>query len=82
MMVSATFQELLRCAREAGITIRHVPLGGSGGGLAQVRGKPQLFVDTDADPEDQLERTVEALKGIEQIRKLAIRPDVKRLFEQ
>ena len=52
------------------------------GGLAQVRGKLQLFVDTDADPEDQLERTVAAIKGIEQIRRLATRADVKRLFER
>ncbi len=81
-MVDPVFQELLRCTRAAGIEVRHVALGGSGGGLAILRGERKLFIDTDADPEDQLDRTVAALARVDEIMSQTLRDDVRRLLEQ
>ena len=46
-----------------------------------VRGRRQLFVDTNADPEDQLERTVEALRTLPGFTDQPLRSDVQQLFE-
>jgi hypothetical protein len=79
-MRRSTFEELLECARQAGIPVRHAALGGSGGGMALVKGKGQLFVDTDAEPEDQLDRTVDALARHPQIEVEKLRADVANLL--
>jgi hypothetical protein len=80
MSTRGTFEEMLEAARLAGVQVRHASLGGSGGGLATVQGKRFLFVDTDADPEDQLERTVEGLSRVEELRRQPLREDVRRLL--
>lgn len=80
-MANTLFQELLRCARDSGVEVRHVPLGGGGGGVATVKGVIRLYVDTDADPEDQLEKTVIALRGLPQVMAKPLRTDIKRLLE-
>lgn len=77
----STFDEMIDLARRVGITVRHVKLGGSGGGLASVRGVRQLFVDLDADPADQLEQTARALAGLPELQSLFIRPDVRELVD-
>ena len=66
-MATPLFRDLLRLARAAGIEVRHVALGGTGGGIASVRGRRQLFVDLDADPEDQLERTLSAVADLPEV---------------
>ena len=77
-----TFEELLEVARRLGLEVRHVHLGGSGGGLASFKGKRQLFVDMDADPEEQLDRTVDAMASMPEIGNVFLRPDVRELFER
>lgn len=79
-MNRSTFEELLRCAQRAGVEVRHAALGGSGGGMASVRGKRLLVVDVDADPEEQLERTVNALRGVPGLVGDGMRADVLQLF--
>gem|GEM_PF-5421862 len=79
-MNRSTFEELLRCAQRAGIEVRHASLGGDAGGLAMMRGKRLLVVDKDADPEDQLERTVAALKVVPGFTDQPLRADVQQLF--
>lgn len=66
-MNRSAFDELLAAARKAGIDVRHAHLGGAGGGLANFKQKRQLFIDLDADPDDQLDRTVAALAGIAEV---------------
>ena len=80
-MNRSTFEELLRCARRMGIEVRHASLGGEGGGLATVRGKRLLVVDKDADPEDQLERTVAALRGVPDFSTGQLPADVRQFFD-
>ena len=79
--MSSAFDELLRLAEQLQITVRHVRLGGSGGGLAQFKGKRQLFIDLDAAPEEQLEQTAKGMAGVEELVKVYVRPDVRELLE-
>ena len=80
-MSPSTFDELLALADKLGITVRHVHLGGDGGGLASFKGKRQLFIDLDADPADQLDRTARALAAVGGLDEFFIRPDVRQLIE-
>jgi hypothetical protein len=80
--MSSVFDELIELATRLGITVRHAHLGGEGGGLAQVRNARQLFIDLDADPADQLERTARALADVPELSGLYLRPDVRRLLEE
>ena len=77
-----TFEALLEVAHRLGLDVRHVHLGGAGGGLACFKGKRQLFVDMDADPEEQLDRTVDAMASMPEITNVFMRPDVRELFER
>ena len=80
--MTSAFDELLDLARRLGVTVRHARLGGTGGGLAKIRGTRQLFIDLDAGPEDQLEQTVRALAGLEDIDTVFVRPDVRELIDE
>ena len=48
---------------------------------ASFKGTRQLFIDLDADPADQLERTAKAIAGVEGLDQLFVRPDVRELLE-
>lgn len=80
--MDGAFDELLRIAEKIGVTVRHARLGGNGGGLAQFKNRRQLFIDLDADPADQLEQTVRAVRQLPELDTLFIRPDVRRLLEE
>ena len=56
--------------------------GGSGGGLAKVKGARQLFIDLDAGPEDQLGQTVAALAQVGEVDGMFVRPDVREMIER
>ena len=73
---------MIETARRLGLVVRHVKLGGTGGGLALVKGQRQLFVDLDAEPQDQLERTALALGSIPEAEQVFMRPDVRELVER
>ncbi len=80
--MDSTFDELIAAARKIGITVRHARLGGSGGGLASVKGARQLFIDLDALPEDQVDQTVEALARVGELEGVFLRPDARKLIEE
>jgi hypothetical protein len=80
--MASAFDELLDLARRLGVVVRHARLGGSGGGLAKIRGTRQLFIDVDAGPEDQLEQTVRALARLEEIDAVFVRPDVREMIDE
>lgn len=82
MGMPSTFEEMIELARRLGILVRHARLGGSGGGLARVKGARQLFVDLDADPADQLEQTAKALANLPELDLLFVRPDVRQVLER
>jgi hypothetical protein len=78
---SSVFHELLAAARAAGIEVRQARLGGSGGGLARLKQKRQLFVDMDADADEQLERTVSGLAGVDEVLAQALSPAARALLD-
>jgi hypothetical protein len=80
--MSSAFDELLRLAEQLQITVRHVRLGGSGGGLAQFSGKRQLFIDLDAAPDEQLEQTARAFARVDGLEQVYMRADVRELIDQ
>lgn len=79
--MDSAFDELLCLADKIGLTVRHAHLGGSGGGLARFKDQRQLFIDLDAEPADQLEQTVKAMKQLPELENLFIRPDVRALLD-
>ncbi len=82
MLMGTEFDELLDVAKKLGITVRHVKLGGNGGGLAQFKSQRQLFIDLDAGAMDQLEQTAKALAKVAGINEMYVRPDVRKLIEE
>jgi hypothetical protein len=78
----SAFEELIEAAARLGVMVRHIHLGGGGGGLAQVKGKRVLFIDLDAHPQDQLEKTAGALAGLAEIETVYLRPDVRDLLRR
>ncbi len=74
-------QELMQLADELGIQVRAESLGGEGGGLCTLRGVKVLFIDTDADPTDRLERTARALASANRLDAVYVRPEVRDLLD-
>ena len=65
-----------------GIDLRRANLGGSGGGLCRIRGRPVVFIDLDADPATQLERTVQALTALPDAETVYLAPNLRLLMER
>jgi hypothetical protein len=80
--MASAFDEMIEVAKRAGIVVRHARLGGAGGGLASVKGRRHLFVDLDAEPADQLERTAAAMAQVSEINEMFVRPDVREMIER
>ncbi len=58
MRETATIRQLdafIELARVQGFEIRYELLGGSGGGICRIKGKPCLFLDVSCGPAEQLE---------------------------
>ncbi len=81
MELKATFDEMIATAERIGIAVRHVHLGGGGGGLVRVKSGRQLFIDQDAPAMDQLEQTARALAGLPELAEIYVRPDVREVLE-
>jgi hypothetical protein len=73
---------MLAAAKQCGIEVRQVSLGGEGGGLCEIKGKPVLFVDTMADVETSFARTAEALGSVAGIDEIFLRPEIREAIEQ
>lgn len=80
--MDSAFDEMIELAKRLGVSVRHARLGGNGGGLANVKGQKQLFVDMDADPQDQIEQTAKALAAVGGLEAVFVRPDVRELIER
>ncbi|HYE19175.1 MAG TPA: hypothetical protein VEA69_12060 [Tepidisphaeraceae bacterium] len=80
--MESAFDELIAATRNLGITVRHARLGGTGGGLAQVKGKRNLFIDLDALPEDQLDQTITAMASVPELETVFLRPELRKLLDE
>ena len=74
-------EELLALLEANGVTVRNEPLGGSGGGLCAVKGKPIFFVDTQAPSAQAAAVCAEAVSKTVHIEKVYIRPEVRQFIE-
>lgn len=57
-----TLERLKELAEQAGYTIRHEWLGGSGGGKCEFAGRKWIFVDLSLSVVEQLDQVAAALK--------------------
>ena len=72
---------MLELLTKLGVETRREHLGGEGGGLCRLRGKPVVFVDLDADVGTQLSRCVEALAGMPEIDTMYLPPALREQVE-
>ena len=64
-----------------GVEVRRANLGGSGGGLCRIRGRPVVFIDLDADPATQLQCTVQALTALPNAETVFLAPNLRELMD-
>ena len=65
-----------------GVIIRSEPLGGTGGGLCQVKGEDIFFLDTQAPAAEIAPLCAEAVAKIVDIENIYIKPGVRQYIEQ
>ena len=82
MDVTAQLDTVLQLFEQLGIEVRSERLGGSGGGLCNIRGKRVVFVDVDADAATRLDRCVEALASIPEAASLYITPEMRERIDR
>lgn len=82
MNLSARLESLLKLAEQLDVEIRAEPMGGEGGGMARLKGRPVLFVDTSADLATRYERTVAALADLPNVESAFLPPQVREDVER
>ena len=75
-------EHLLELASQLDISIRRTDLGGSGGSLINLRGRQILFIDTLADPQDQLERIIPDFARLPSLDQIYIIPELRELLDK
>src|SRR4030042_1662209 len=68
-------EELLALLEANGVAIRTEPLGGSGGGLCTIKGRPTFFVDTQAASSDVAPLCAAEIPQRNDIESIDIRPE-------
>jgi hypothetical protein len=77
----AVLEELLALLEANEVAIRNEPLGGSGGGLCTVKGRPILFVDTQAPSIATATICAQAIAKVLDIEQVYIKPQVRKFIE-
>jgi hypothetical protein len=72
---------LLELIDKLGVQVRRVSMGGAGGGLCVLRGRPVLFVDADADAATQAHSIGAALAEREDLDAHFIVPQLRQFIE-
>jgi hypothetical protein len=79
---TAVLDELLMLLEAQNVTVRRDTLGGSGGGLCNIKGKNIFFLDTQASPTEAAAKCAEALAKVADIETLYIKPQIRELVEK
>jgi hypothetical protein len=74
-------EELIRLLETHGVEVRREPLGGKGGGLCTIQGRSVLFLDDQADIEDQLDICADAVAKDVDIEACFVKPQVRAYIE-
>ena len=75
-------ENLAELAEQLNISVRRADLGGSGGSLINLRGQQILFIDTLADPQDQLERLIPDFARLPDLDDIYIIPELRELLDE
>ena len=75
-------EQLVELVSQLGISVRRADLGGAGGSLVRLRGKDVLFLDTSADPDDQLQRLAPEVARLPGLDNIYILPELRELLEE
>ena len=75
-------EHLAELAAQLDISVRRTDLGGSGGSLVSLRGRQILFIDTLADPADQLERLIPDFARLPDLDRIYIIPELRQLLDR
>ncbi len=75
-------ENLAELAEQLNISVRRADLGGSGGSLVSLRGQQILFIDTLADPTDQLERIIPDFARLSELDDIYIVPELRELLDR
>ena len=75
-------EQLVVLVSQLGISVRRADLGGAGGSLVRLRGKDVLFLDTSADPDDQLQRLAPEVARLPGLDNIYIIPELRELLEE
>ena len=65
-----------------GVEVRQASLGGTGGGLCKVYGKPVLFIDLDTDGVTRVERSLTALATLPDVDSVYMTPQLREQIER
>jgi len=82
MNPESLFNELLHLAEKLQIEIRHLSLGGQGGGLCKIKGKYVLFLDINSEILEKLHQAAQELANLEQLDTLYIIPELRELLDR
>lgn len=82
MNLSARLESLLKIAEQFDVEIRAEPMGGEGGGMARLKGRPVLFVDTSADLATRYARTLGAVADLPGLEGSFLPPQVREDLER
>ena len=74
-------EELVSLLETNGIQVREEPLSGRHGGLCTVRGRPIMFMGSDAGVQDNADACAEAVSQAINIEELYIKPQVRQYIE-
>jgi hypothetical protein len=71
----------VRLFEQLGVEVRQERLGGSGGGLCQIRGRRVVFVDLDADAATRLDHCIAALATVPEAAAVYISPELREWMD-
>ena len=78
----AQLEQLVEQLERLDYQVRNEPLGGDGGGSCTVRGKPVVFVDTDADIATRITGCIEALAAHTSVDAMYLPPALRERIDQ
>jgi len=79
---SAQINAIIEVFERLGIEVRQERLGGSGGSLCRIRGRPVLFVDSDADAATRLDECAKALSQVPEVDGMYLSPELRERLDR
>jgi len=73
---------ILQVFEKLDVTVRFEALGGQGGGVCRLKGKVQVFVDLNADPEVRYTTVLSGLAGVADVADMYILPEIRADLER